>query len=99
MKKITTSLLGLSFILILSQCAPKLYTPSETNVSASANLEELNKGKTLLMEKCGDCHATPSPRKHDSNGWVTTLDRMQPQAKISDNEKALIFKYLTSDKI
>lgn len=99
MKKITTTVLGVSFILLLSQCAPKFYTPSEANATATATLEELNKGKTLLMDKCGSCHATPSPRKHDSNGWVTTLDRMQPQAKISDNEKALIFKYLTSDKI
>jgi hypothetical protein len=99
MKKIFTTTLGISLALFLSQCAPKFYTPAEANITASATLEELNKGKTLLMDKCGSCHGAPSPRKHDSSGWVTTLDNMQPKAKINDAEKALIFKYLTSEKI
>ncbi len=99
MKKIIVSALSLSMLLLLSQCSPKFYEPSAANVSASASLEDLNKGKALLLDKCGSCHGPPSPKKHDSAGWNSTLDKMQPKAKISDAERALIFKYLNSEKI
>lgn len=49
------------------------------------------------MEECGDCHRIPAPRKHDAAGWVETLKKMQVEAKISDEQRELIYKYLTSE--
>lgn len=99
MNHIKTSAIVAALALFLANCSTtsKFYTPAEINTSASVSLAELNQGKELLMGKCGDCHRTPAPRKHDAAGWTETLKAMQPKAKISDAETNLIYKYLTSE--
>ena len=36
------------------------------------------------------------PKEYNEQGWQKRLDEMQVKAKNSDDEKKLIFKYLTS---
>ncbi|MBP6516219.1 MAG: hypothetical protein KA242_04150 [Chitinophagales bacterium] len=89
-----------ALVLFLAQCSTtsKFYTPSDVNVSSTATLDELNQGRALLMEKCGQCHGIPAPRKHDAEGWKPTMASMQVKAQISDAQRELIYKYLTSEK-
>jgi mono/diheme cytochrome c family protein len=100
MNHIKTTAIVAALALFLANCSTtsKFYTPAELNTSATVSLSDLNQGKELLLGKCGECHRTPAPRKHDAAGWTETLKAMQPKAKISDAETNLIFKYLTSEK-
>ncbi len=97
--KITSIVLALTLFLANCSSTSRFYTPAEINTSATVSLADLNQGKALLMEKCGDCHRIPAPRKHDAAGWVETLKKMQVEAKISDEQRELIYKYLTSERI
>jgi len=95
---ISIALVALVFFLAQCSTTSKFYTPSDVNVSSKATLEELNQGRALLMEKCGQCHGVPAPRKHDAEGWKPTMASMQVKAQISDAQRELIYKYLTSEK-
>lgn len=53
-------------------------------------------GKGLFEANCGKCHKLFEPSKHDPEGWKVTLARMQKKAKISDEETASIYNYLTA---
>ncbi len=93
-------------IFVLSECsstAPFFYTPAEVNVSSKATLAELNQGRAYFMEKCGECHRMPAPSKLPADKWSPVLDDMQVKAArksitITNEQKALIYKYLTSEK-
>lgn len=92
-------------IFLLSECAStsRFYTPGEVNVSAKATLTELNQGRAYLIDKCSQCHRAPAPKKRTAEEWVLTLDKMQNLAlvkniTITNEEKDLIYKYLTSEK-
>ena len=84
-------------IIFVSQlsCTPALYIPSEKNVPAGANLEELKEGRSLYVDHCGSCHRLHLPTEYSVESWKTKLIEMQKKAKISDREKNLIFGYVT----
>ena len=101
MKFYFSIIVSVIMIVFLTQCTTtsKISEPTADNIRAGYSLDEVLKGKQLFTAKCEQCHRLYSPSKHDDNGWTATLNRMQPKAKISDDEKSLIFKYLTSAKI
>lgn len=75
-----------------------LYTPTAANANKDATLDELTQGHTLYLATCGKCHKLHNPKDHDSKGWTATLVKMQKKAKIDDQKRDLIFKYLTHYK-
>lgn len=94
--KIRISLLTL--LLSLVSCSSPLYTPVKENIPATANIEELKKGRQLYVSKCGSCHNLRLPEKFNREGWIGALEKMQPKAKITDEEKNLILDYLSKGK-
>jgi len=88
------------FILILAfvSCTTKLYVPSEANVNKreTASLAELQKGKEIFSNKCGRCHKLPNPEKHLPDEWTKILGKMALKAKLTAEQKALVFKYVSN---
>ena len=82
---------------LLAGCAAALYTPTVSNVTEHATLAELNNGRALYVSKCGSCHTLKLPSEYSVDVWKKNLDEMQVRAKISDEEKSDIFKYLRAD--
>lgn len=84
--------------IVIYACSPKVATTAPTAaVSAETVLSpELAKGKSLYEDSCAHCHKLFPASKHDKEGWVKTLDRMAPKAKITEEEKALIYNYLVA---
>lgn len=95
---------SLFLILLLSQCTPRLYVPTEANISDKVTLDELNQGRAYMLTVCKQCHKrTPSPSKHTVEEWGKTLNKMQEIAAykkvtFTNEQKDLIYKYIASEK-
>lgn len=80
--------------LIFWQCAT-LYKPDPTKVPAGVTYDQLVKGRQLYVDNCGQCHGLHKPSEFDEAGWNKVMDKMQPKAKISNDQRSLIMAYLT----
>jgi len=79
-------------LLLLFSCATELYQPITGNEKAP--LEDLKTGRTLYVNKCAACHLLNLPNKYNEKEWVVNLNEMQKKAKITDDQKQLIYQYL-----
>ena len=95
MKSISIVLL----LLILAACtATKLYTPSSSNENkrTTASVDELKKGYELYTTRCNKCHGLKSPDSRTAEQWTKVLVSMAPKAKLTAEEKDLVYKYLVN---
>ncbi len=74
-------------------CSTLLYIPSSTDTVLQ---QELLSGRKIYVDHCGSCHNLHLPKEYNAEGWKKQLDEMQEKAKITDKEKQLVYKYLTS---
>lgn len=78
---------------ILYSCGSLLYMPSVTD---PVQQERLLKGRKLYVEICSSCHNLHLPKSYTAEEWKQNIDKMQKRAKISDEQKELIYEYVTS---
>lgn len=87
-----------SIAIVALSCSKKTTAPSAESSVAVAKIElpaEIAAGKTLYENSCARCHKLFPVTKHNKNGWSGTLDRMAPKAKITEEQKTLVYNYLT----
>ena len=89
MKKIFL-IITVSFLLF--SCSSQLYSP--VSDVGTSTLENLKKGRELYVNNCASCHQLYMPNKYDDATWMKNLNEMQDKAKISDEQKNLIYHYL-----
>jgi cytochrome c5 len=92
--KLKIAALAIVGILIYS-CSPKVVTP----VGEAKKIEltpELAEGKSLYENSCAKCHMLFPASKHTKEDWIPVLDRMAKKAKITDEQKASIYNYITA---
>ena len=95
---LSKSFLRIAIALVVSTftaCSVTLYEPVAENTSADVTLEQLKQGKTLYSSTCNRCHSLYNPQRFSREKWTKNLAKMQPKAKISDDQKAMIYSYLT----
>ncbi len=83
----------------LAACAPRVPPPASASDAERAHVElaELQQGRTLLVQKCGNsCHTTPLPSEHTPAEWPAKLDEMSARSKLQPMQRALIEKYLVT---
>jgi hypothetical protein len=95
MKKYIRLFLAAAVSLIFWQCSSSIYQPSATNVPAGVTYDQLVKGRELYVDNCAKCHGLHKPQEFDEAGWNQVMDKMQPKAKINNDQRALIMAYLT----
>ena len=78
--------------IIFQSCSSQLYIPI-SNVGEITK-ENLQKGRELYVNNCASCHQLYLPNKYDNKVWSFWLDDMQPKAKITNEQKQLIYNYL-----
>jgi hypothetical protein len=84
-------------LVMLAGCARRLPPLAAPGDAARANvpLVELERGRKLLIQKCGSrCHQTPLPQVHTAAEWPTMLDEMAPRANLDPPERVAIERYL-----
>ena len=77
-------------------CGAALYTPSSSDVTEGTTLHRLQEGRALYVAKCGSCHTLKVPSEYPPSVWRENLDEMQTRARITDDEKELMFEYLAA---
>jgi len=75
-----------------------LYTPTTTDVTATATLGELQQGRTLYINNCNSCHGLYSPDNYTSAQWKSIISNMGPRTGMSSSEILLVTKYVTRGK-
>lgn len=80
---------------IIISCSRQLYMPASTDATQQ---QQLLAGRKLYVDHCGSCHNLHLPKEYNEEGWQKQLNEMQVKAKITDEEKKLILKYLISYK-
>ncbi|HET7732883.1 MAG TPA: hypothetical protein VFK73_03515 [Paludibacter sp.] len=57
---------------------------------------EQTHGKELYENRCGKCHKLFASSAYTAKQWPVILNRMQNKAKITDDQKAQVFAYLSA---
>ncbi len=83
--------------LLVAGCSQALYVPTEAHVTGTASLESLREGRKLYIRHCGSCHNLYTPKSHTHAQWGRQIEEMKVQAKITDQQAALIRLYVTGE--
>ncbi len=84
--------LALGALLAACGMAPPKASPADAQ-RANVQLAELQDGRTLMVRKCGGCHAPPLPKDHTAYEWPSKLDEMADRSKLRSDERHLIQQY------
>lgn len=85
------------FTLLVFACSPKTVTTASTPKSTT----KIELSSDLLVAKksyennCAKCHKLYNSKDFTAQEWKPILERMQPKAEISDQERDKIYAYLT----
>lgn len=91
-------LLGtLAIITILTSCSSSKKVVAETKEEVKLT-PELAEGKLLFENNCGKCHKLFSPEDFSKEEWQPIVMRMQKKARITDEQRDLVYNYLVSNK-
>ncbi len=74
------------------QVPPKLESIGEIKPIA----DEHAHGKSLYENRCGNCHPLVKTTDFTREQWGPIIQRMQIQAKTTDEETAKIYNYITA---
>ena len=104
--KIISSVISIAIaIFVFAQCTPKIAKVAEnTNTapeSAATTITyssaELEKGMTIMTEKCGRCHVLFEPADFNQSEWKEILKAMIPKAKLNEADAALVTAYIMNN--
>lgn len=79
----------------LVACTAKKAVVVEEVIDMSNFTPELVQGKTIYDAKCGKCHDLPKPSDYSKEKWVPIMNHMAKKAKISDEDRELVYNYVT----
>ena len=92
----TKLLSAFALITVLASCSSSKKAVAETNEAKQVTLTpELAQGKELFDTKCGKCHKLPNTANFSAEEWEPIMLRMQKKAKITDEERVLVYNYVT----
>jgi hypothetical protein len=76
---------------------PPHATPADVERAASpTTLEELERGRTRYIERCGGCHRPYEPAKYAPANWPEHVNEMAERAKLAAGDRRLIELYLVT---
>lgn len=58
--------------------------------------QEFQEGKSILANRCTDCHGIKKVESRSEEEWLKIVDRMAPKAKLSALEKTALTRYILS---
>jgi hypothetical protein len=90
--------LGLSGSCSKDSSSSNLYTPTSADVTANATLSELQQGRTLYLNNCGNCHNLYSPDDFSPAIWKSYISTMAPRTNMNTSQVSLVTKYVCRGK-
>jgi hypothetical protein len=61
---------------------------------ANVELADLERGRSLMLAKCGGCHRAPMPTDHKPAEWPHAVGEMAERSKLDATQRHLIEQYL-----
>lgn len=96
--KISAGLI-LGLLLVACSSSKKTIETNETIEKKEVVLSpEQAEGKMLYENNCGKCHALFSADKFTKEQWEPIVLRMQKKARITDEQRDLVFNYLVMNQ-
>lgn len=100
--KFTTPVAAVAVLLFFTSCQKNntvvpdssVYTPTAADATATATLAQLQQGRSIFVNSCGNCHGLPSPDSYSASNWNIILANMAPRAGLSASDAALVSKYV-----
>lgn len=77
----------------LTSCTAK---PAVVKGNKMMKVENLALGKTIYENSCAKCHDLPNPTDHSAQDWVGIMNRMAPKAKLSEDQREMVYDYIVS---
>jgi mono/diheme cytochrome c family protein len=62
----------------------------------SSTQADLERGRTLFVQKCSSCHRPPSPTDHAPADWPAEVAEMKERAHLGLDEVMLIERYVVT---
>jgi hypothetical protein len=94
-RRIMTRFVVGSLVALAAACgAPPPHATAMDAQRANVALAELEAGRTLLLQKCGRCHAVPHPNRYAAVDWPAKVDDMTERSKIDPAQRTSIELYL-----
>ncbi|MCB0495478.1 MAG: hypothetical protein KDC79_05050 [Cyclobacteriaceae bacterium] len=72
-----------------------LYVPTNDDVTSTATLDELQQGRDLYINYCGDCHKLYTPESYSVAQWQNIVPDMARKTNLTSAETELVLKYVT----
>ena len=91
--------LGLALVACGGPWLPVATAIDATRASArwpETTVDQLNRGRTLLVRRCGNCHQPPSPAARTADRWPADVADMAARAGLRTGERELINRYLAA---
>lgn len=89
-------IIGLFAVAFAIGCSTANKLPNTEVITNTAQTIDIAQGKILYEGKCGRCHSLYEASKFTAAEWRPIVDRMAPKAKITDEQKELVYAYLTT---
>lgn len=85
----------LAALALLAACARPPPVATEADAArAHVALAELERGRSLLLARCGSCHDTPLPSREPAADWPRRVGDMAARAGLRGDEPQVIAAYL-----
>ena len=93
----TKRLFSIAVVILLS-CAGTIFaTTQDDTIKNKMPVDSVKTGKELYVKSCARCHKLKDPAKYTMVQWPGLVNKMQKRSKITDQEKALILSYLSTE--
>jgi hypothetical protein len=86
-------------ITAIAACGAPLPRPTDADVlraGSRTTLAELERGRTLYRNHCGNCHRAYSPEILTPEKWPAQIDEMAGRAKLGTGARELIVLYVVT---
>jgi mono/diheme cytochrome c family protein len=57
---------------------------------------DLEQGRGVFVSRCSNCHSLPDPTQKSADEWPSAVDEMAARARLSDEDKARVARYLAT---
>jgi hypothetical protein len=81
-------------------CSPLTFKPTQADVDFATTKwgvtthEQMEKGYSLYVGKCGGCHYLHKPNEYSEKKWMEILPEMGKEAKVDQEQYDLILRYV-----
>lgn len=88
--------------MVIAGCGPVAprVTPQHAQWAAgqwpAVTMVELERGRTLYVQKCSGCHRPPAPGDHSPADWPGEVAEMRERAHLGPEEVTLIERYVVT---